>query len=80
MDRFSKQIAIGNKTLKFEFTRMKNAIGTKFFITSKDENDKAFSFSLIPKENAWKLMPGSPRWLYGIEGQLVEAIMDTRIS
>lgn len=80
MEKFSKQIAVGDKSMMFEFTRMKNANGVKFFITSKDENDKAFAFSLIPKENSWRLFPGSPRWLYAIEGLLIDAILNTRVS
>jgi hypothetical protein len=80
VERFSKQIAVGDKSMMFEFTRLKNANGVKFFITSKDQNDRPFAFSLIPKEQSWKLMPGSPRWLYTIEGQLIEAILNTRAS
>jgi hypothetical protein len=75
MERFSKEITVGNNLMKFEFTRMENVNGVKFFITSRDENKKLFSFSLTrTKENGWKLMPGSLRWLYDIEGQLADAI------
>jgi hypothetical protein len=77
VERFSKPIAVGDNTLIFEFTRMKNANGVKFFITSRDANNKPFSFSLIPKETSWKLNPGSARWLYAIEGQLVDAVLNT---
>ena len=81
MDRFSKEIIVGNETRLFEFTRMENVNGVKFFITSKDEKQKAISFSLIRgKENSWKLIPGSLRWLYAIEAQLAEAIHDTQLN
>ena len=81
MERFSKQIAIGTEERKFEFTRMENVNGVKFFITSKDENKKPISFSLTrAKENTWKLLPGSLRWLYAIEAQLSDAIQDTRVN
>ncbi|ANE49287.1 hypothetical protein [Flavisolibacter tropicus] len=81
MDRFVKEIAVGNETRQFVFTRMENVNGVKFFITSKDENKKDISFSLIrAKESNWKLTPGSLRWLYEIESQLSEAIRDTRLS
>jgi hypothetical protein len=42
MQRFSKQIAVGNETRLFEFTRLQNFNGVKFFITSVDENKKPF--------------------------------------
>ena len=80
MEQFNKQIAVGKETRLFQFTRMKNVNGVKFFITSHDENNKAISFSLTQKDDAdWKLLPGSPRWLYAIESQLADAIADTRL-
>lgn len=55
--------------------------GEKFFITSKDSNQKPISFSLKPAgEGKWKLMPGSLRWLYAIETELSNAIRDTRVD
>lgn len=81
MERFSKEIAVGNEIRLFEFTKMKNVNGVKFFITSKDENQKAICFSLKQKEQkGWKLIPGSLRWLYDIESQLSDAIIDTRLQ
>lgn len=80
MERFSKEIVVGNQTRLFDFTLMKNVNGVKFFITSKDENQKAISFSLKQKDTRqWKLIPGSLRWLYDIESQLSDAIVDTRL-
>jgi hypothetical protein len=79
MERFTKEIAVGNETRVFEFTMIRNYQGVKFFITSKDANNKPFSFSLKEKEKmVWKLTPGSTRWLYEIESQLSDAIVDTR--
>ena len=81
MDRFVKEITVGNETRLFVFTRMENVNGVKFFITSKDEKEKPISFSLTrAKEDNWKLIPGSQRWLYEIESQLSDAIRDTRSS
>ena len=79
MDRFNKQIAVGKETRTFEFTLMRNANGAKFFVTSKDENKKPISFSLKQNDADWKLLPGSLRWLYDIEPQLADAIIDTRL-
>jgi hypothetical protein len=81
MQRFSKQIAVGNETRLFEFTRLQNFNGVKFFITSVDENKKPFSFSVKQKDSThWKLVPGSLRWLYEIEDQLSDAIAETRLK
>lgn len=81
MERFTKEIAVGTKPTLFAFTRMQNVNGTKFFVTLKDENNKNISFSLVQaKEQRWKLMPGSLRWLYDIEPQLEAAIFDTRLK
>jgi hypothetical protein len=81
MERFTKEIAVGNETRSFEFTMIKNYNGVKFFITSKDANNKPISFSLKQKEKrVWKLIPGSIRWLYEIESQLSDAIVDTRLK
>jgi len=79
MERFNKEILVGEETRVFEFTRMKNVNGVKFFVTSKDENKKAISFSLHKKDAGWKLVPGSLRWLYEIESQFDEAIESTRL-
>lgn len=81
MDRFTKKITIGNESKSFEFQRMENVNGVKFFITSQDEKKKPISFSLkLGIDNKWKLMPGSLRWLYEIESQLSDAIVDTRLN
>jgi len=81
MERFSKEIAVGKETRMFVFTRMENVNGVKFFVTSNDENKKAISFSLMRrKEDGWKLLPGSLRWLYAIEPELAAAIVDTRMQ
>lgn len=81
MERFTKEISVGKENRLFVFTRMENVNGVKFFITSKDENKKPISFSLVrSKEESWKLNPGSLRWLYEIEDQLADAILDTRLN
>jgi hypothetical protein len=79
MERFTKEIAVGKIIRIFEFTMIKNFLGVKFFITSKDADNKPISFSLKQKERVWKLIPGSTRWLYEIESQLSDAIVDTRL-
>jgi hypothetical protein len=80
MERFTKEIPVGKKNRVFEFTMIKNYQGIKFFITSKDANNKPISFSLKQKEKSvWKLIPGSTRWLYEIESQLSDAIVETRL-
>ena len=81
MDRFTKTIVVSNENRLFNFTRMENVNGVKFFITSFDEKKKPISFSLRHGvENNWKLMPGSLRWLYDIESQLSDAIIETRLD
>ena len=81
MERFVKEIEVGNENRLFEFTRMENVNGVKFFITSKDEKKKPISFSLVrAKDDNWKLNPGSLRWLYEIESQLADAIRDSRLN
>jgi hypothetical protein len=81
MERFSKQITVGNEARLFEFTRLENFGGVKFFITSIDENKKPFSFSVKRKDaNHWKLVPGSLRWLYEIEEEISNAITETRLK
>jgi hypothetical protein len=79
MDRFIKEILVGNESRLFVFTRMENTNGVKFFITSNDDEKKPISFSLVQKEESnWKLVPGSARWLYSIEEELSDAILETR--
>lgn len=81
MERFTKEIIVGNESRSFQFQRLENVNGVKFFITSQDEKKKPISFSLRRgAENKWKLMPGSLRWLYDIESQLSDAIIDTRLN
>lgn len=80
MQSFSKKIAVGDNTRLFEFTMLRNVNGEKCFITSKDANSKPISFSLKEKDRAWKLLPGSLRWLYDIESELSDAIISTRLQ
>ena len=80
MERFKKEITLDNEIRVFEFMRMKNMNGVKFFITSTDSKQKPIAFSLIPTgEGDWKLTPGSLRWLYEIEMELSNAILETQI-
>ena len=80
MERFTKEINVNNELRVFEFIRMKNTNGVKFFITSKDSNQKPIAFSLKETgERNWKLTPGSLRWLYDIEGELSNAILDMKM-
>ena len=81
MQTFIKEIAVGKETRLFEFKLLKNVNGSKFFITSTDENKKPISFSLLQRDSdVWKLTPGSLRWLYDIEADLADAIIDTRLQ
>jgi hypothetical protein len=80
MERFKKDITVDNEPRVFEFMRMKNMNGVKFFITSKDSKQKPIAFSLTETgEGNWKLTPGSLRWLYDIEGELSNAIVETQM-
>ncbi len=80
MERFKKEITLNNETRVFEFIRMKNMNGVKFFITSKDSQQKPISFSLKETgEGNWKLTPGSLRWLYDIEIELSNAILEKQM-
>ncbi len=80
MERFKKEITVDNEPRVFEFARMKNMNGVKFFITSTDSKQKPIAFSLKPTgEGDWKLSPGSLRWLYEIEIELSNAILETQI-
>ena len=80
-ERFTKEITVNNEKKLFEFSKMRNMSGEKFFITSKDLNQKPIAFSLVETgEGKWKLRPGSLRWLYDIEGELSNAILDTQVK
>jgi len=77
MERFKKEITVNNEPRVFEFSKMKNMNGVKFFITSKDSKQKPIAFSLRESgQGNWKLTPGSLRWLYDIEGELSNAIRE----
>jgi hypothetical protein len=80
MDRFTKEIAVGNEMRVFEFSRLRNFNGVKFFVTSKDENNKPIAFSLRQHDAEWKLTPGSLRWLYDIESELSDSVIQTRLA
>ena len=82
MDQFSKTLTVGDEQRLFEFTRMENASGVKFFITSKDSNQKPVACSLRQNKHGldWKLIPGSLRWFYQVEEDLSDAIMETSVS
>jgi len=79
MDRFKKEITVNNEVRVFQFSRMTSMSGVKFFITSIDSNQKPIAFSLKQTDRGnWKLTPGSLRWLYDIEAELSDAIIETQ--
>ena len=79
MERFKKEITVNNEVRVFQFNRMTNMSGVKFFITSTDSNQKPIAFSLKQTDRGnWKLTPGSLRWLYDIETELSDAIIETQ--
>jgi hypothetical protein len=79
MERFKKEIAVNNEVREFQFNRMTSMSGVKFFITSTDANQKPIAFSLKQTDRGnWKLTPGSLRWLYDIETELSNAIIETQ--
>ena len=81
MERFKKQITVENEARSFEFQRLRNMTGEKFFITSFDSNKKPIACSLKETDAGnWKLVPGSLRWLYQIEMELSDAIRETRLK
>lgn len=65
------------KTRLFQFKKIEDTNGLKFFITSGHLAKDAFACSM--KQNKydaeWKLVPGSHRWLYEIEPILADAIV-----
>lgn len=79
MERFNKSISIGEETRLFQFTKMQNMEGVKFFITSFDLKNKPISFSMKKnKLGDWALTPGSLPWLYEITEELQEAILESQ--
>jgi hypothetical protein len=79
MERFKKEIIVNNEARVFHFNRMTSMSGVKFFITSTDLNQKPIAFSLKQTDRGnWKLTPGSLRWLYDIETELSDAIIETQ--
>jgi hypothetical protein len=79
MERFKREITVNNEVRVFQFTRMTSMSGIKFFITSTDSNQKPIAFSLKQTDRGnWKLTPGSLRWLYDIETELSDAIIETQ--
>jgi len=62
MERFKKDISVNNELRAFEFNKMKNMNGVKFFITSTDAKEKPTPLSLEEiDEDKWKLFPGALR-------------------
>ena len=77
MERFSKTLTVNNEKKVFDFTKMRDMNGSKFFITTKDAQQKPIAFSLKDAgQGNWKLMPGALRWLYDIESELSKAIRE----
>jgi hypothetical protein len=77
MEKFNKEILVGEDNKVFQFTRMQNMIGVKFFITTFDQTNKPISFSMRQdKFGKWALTPGSLPWLYPLTGELADAILE----
>lgn len=82
MERFRKELIVNDEKRIFEFSKMRNMNGVKFFVTSFDSNQKPISFSLKEsgERGGWKLAPGALRWLYAIETELSDAIIELDMS
>lgn len=82
MDQFSKTIVVEKQKRLFQFSRIENANGVKYFITSTDADEKPVAFSLRQNryDEHWKLVPGSLRWLYAIEEKLSDAINERPLN
>lgn len=81
MMQFNKYIQVGTSNRRFEFTRIENFEGMKYFITTVDEADKPVSFSMRKdKYDQWALTPGSKRWIYEITSELSDAISESLSS
>jgi hypothetical protein len=79
MERFNKEIKVGKENKRFQFTKIHNIDGVKFFITTVDGNEKPISFSMKKnKDGDWALTPGSLRWLYDIRAELADAINEAQ--
>ncbi|MGN6164233.1 MAG: hypothetical protein ACTHOF_06820 [Flavisolibacter sp.] len=79
MEQFNKEIKVGTRNRRFQFTRIHNIDGDKFFITTTDEKQKPLSFSMKKnKTGEWSLFPGSLRWLYDIKTELADAILEAQ--
>lgn len=79
MDEFQKEIAVGAVPRRFYFKKLTNAEGVKFFITTVDEKNKPISFSMKKnKQGLWSLTPGSLRWLYDINKELADTIIEAQ--
>lgn len=79
MEKFNKEIKVGKENKRFQFTKIHNIDGVKFFITTVDEKEKPISFSMQKnKEGDWALTPGSLRWLYDIRTALSDAIIEAQ--
>jgi hypothetical protein len=79
MERFEKEITVNKEVRVFDFNRMTSMGGVKFFITSTDSNQKPIAFSRKQTDRSnWKLTPGSLHWLYDIETELSDAIIEAQ--
>jgi len=79
MEQFNKEIKVGAENKRFQFTKIRNIDGVKFFITTTDEKKKPMSFSMKKnKVGEWSLLPGSLRWLYDISTELADAIEEAQ--
>lgn len=79
MDEFQKEIAVGAALRRFYFKKLTNAEGVKFFITTVNEKNRPISFSMKKnKEGLWSLTPGSLRWLYDINKELADTIIEAQ--
>lgn len=79
MDEFQKEIMVDAVPKRFYFKKLTNVEGVKFFITSVDEKNKPISFSMKKnKHGDWSLTPGSLRWLYNINKELADAIIEAQ--
>jgi hypothetical protein len=79
MEQFNKEIRVGAESKRFQFKKIKNIDGVKFFITTIDEKKKPVSFSMKKdKDGNWSLTPGSLRWLYDIKIELADAIIEAQ--
>jgi hypothetical protein len=75
MPVFNTWIIVNDKTLHFEFSKVRSPLGDKYFVNVFDQQYQVSSFEVKDKNKGyWEIVLPAPQWILDIRDTIIRAI------